>query len=415
MSVMMRFVSVALLTAVMAAGSFTGSVRASPAVQEDFDAFLAAFRVEASAAGISRKILDDTLDGIGPDPLVLRMNENQPEHGLTVSEYLDVVLTERRIRTARAKAAELEPLLSRIEKTYGVDAQTLVAIWGLETSFGAVMGDHDVIRALATLAFTGRRTAYARRQLLAALRIIQDGHAGPRDLKGSWAGAMGHTQFIPATYLAYAVDHDGDGRRDVWNHPGDALASAAHYLKVSGYRHGRGWGTEVRLREGFDHALADGSVYRTLSEWAAAGVLPAGDTDPVTRYGPDVRARLILPAGAQGPAFVTFGNFDAFLKYNRSVSYALAVSMLGDTIAGIERHTVVPWPQNGPPLSADERKTLQILLGSKGYDPGPADGIAGDRTARALRAWQRDHGFPADGYPSREVFEVLRQQKAGPQ
>ena len=384
-----------------------GTAAHSPARQGDFRAWLDGFRAEAAAAGIRADVMDDAFAGLTVNTRVFELNDNQPEFSRAIWDYLDSAVSERRIENGRAKLAEHRDLLSLIEQAYGVDAEILVAIWGLETSYGAIMGNYDAIQALATLAFEGRRTGYGRGQLIGALKIIQNGYADRDDLKGSWAGAMGHTQFIPTTYLTFAVDHDGDGRRDIWRHMGDVFASTANYLSASGYRSNEAWGTEVALPEGFDYALADRNMRKPVAEWAAMGLKPARGTSLIGVYDPNIRARLILPAGAQGPAFLTFDNFSAILQYNRSTAYALAVSLLSDAAGGGDGAVAAAWPRSDRPLSFAERKNLQEALTARGYNPGPVDGIIGAGTRAALRNWQRDNDLPADGYASATVLEAL--------
>ncbi len=386
------------------AASFAG---AASAQSTDFESWLEGFRAEAAAAGISAEVIADAFEGVIINKRVYELNDNQPEFSRRIWDYLDGAVSAQRIDNGRAKMAEHRALLSLIEQAYGVDAEIITAIWGLESSYGAILGNYDAIQALATLAFEGRRTGYGRSQLIGALKIIQNGYALRSQLKGSWAGAMGHTQFIPTTYLTYAVDHDGDGRRDIWTNLGDVFASTANYLSASGYRQNEPWGAEVRLPDGFDYALADSNIHKPLVEWAAGGVKTGTGTSLLGRFDPNMRGRLILPAGATGPAFLTFENFDAILKYNRSTAYALAVSLLSEEAAGRSGAVTALWPRGDRALAFAERKALQQALIDRGYNPGPVDGIIGAGTKRALRAWQRDNGLPADGYPSAAILETL--------
>ncbi len=388
-----------------AAAALISSASASPA---DFESWIAGFRSEAAAAGISASVLDEALNGLSINPRVYELNDNQPEFSRGIWDYLDSAVSATRVQNGKTKYLEHQKLLTLIETAYGVDAEIVTAIWGLESSYGAIMGDYDAIQALATLAFEGRRTGYGRSQLIGALKIIQHGYAARSELKGSWAGAMGHTQFIPTTYLSYAVDHDGDGKRDIWSNLGDVFASTANYLSVSGYRGSDPWGVEVRLPEGFDYALADSNIKKAVVEWGAAGIETIRGGGLTSRFDPNLRGRLIIPAGARGPAFIVFDNFEAILKYNRSTAYALAVSLLSEEIAGRSGAIVGVWPREDRPLSLDERKSLQQALKDRGFDPGPVDGIIGAGTKRALRAWQAQTGLPADGYASATVLEALK-------
>lgn len=381
---------------------------AAHAQSNDFEVWLKSFRAEASAAGVSEAVLDEAFANVSINERVFELNDNQPEFSRAIWDYLDSAVSDRKIADGRAALAEHRIALSVIDGTYGVDAETIVAIWGLESAYGRILGDYDAIQALATLGFEGRRTAYGRSQLIGALKIIQNGYADRSELKGSWAGAMGHTQFIPTTYLAYAIDHDGDGRRNIWSDLGDVFASTANYLSISKYKADQGWGVEVRLPTAFDYSLAGVSIKKPMVEWTALGVEGVRG-DLLATHDPNLPARLIVPAGARGPAFLVFENFEAILKYNRSTAYALAVSMLSDEIAGRTGRAATLWPREDRPLSLDERKALQRILAERGYNPGPVDGIIGAGTKAALRKWQKNTGKPADGYASAAVLEALRQ------
>ena len=382
-------------------------VCASAAAREpDFADWLDGFRAEAAAAGVSPEIIALAFDGLEANERVFELNDSQPEHARAVWDYLDSALSDTRIANGRMRLAENRALLAEIEGSYGVAAEAIVAIWGLESSYGKLPGNYDAIEALATLAWQGRRTAYGRAQLIGALKILQNGYAERADLKGSWAGALGQTQFIPTTYLAYAVDHDGDGRRDIWNNLGDIFASTANYLAASKYRVGAPWGVEVFLPEGFDYALADADIRHALAEWAAMGVSAARGR-LIGVLDPNLRGRIILPAGARGPAFLVFENFEAILKYNNSTAYALAVNLLAERIARNGPSLAASWPREDRALTLDERKALQQALKDKGFDPGPVDGIIGAQTKRALRDWQRSENLPADGYASADALMRL--------
>lgn len=385
---------------------------ASPALAQDlsFEDWVKGFRAEAAAAGIRKDVLDLALNDLRVNPRVFELNDNQPEFARAVWDYLDGALSVRRIADGRAKLAEQNALLSTIQKDYSVDASIIAAIWGQESSYGAILGDYDVIEALATLAWKGRRTAYGRSQLIGSLKILQNGYAERDQLRGSWAGAMGHTQFIPTTYLTYAVDHDRDGRRDLWGNLGDVFASTANYLAASGYQSGQPWGFEVTLPEGFDYALADVDMRRAVVEWRSVGIGKAlGD---LAELDPNLRGRVLLPAGARGPAFLVFQNFEAILKYNNSTAYGLAIALLAESVAGVETPIVAPWPRDDRALTLSERKAVQQALKDKGFDPGPIDGVIGAGTKRALRAWQKSQGLPADGYASGATLTVLAARAA---
>ncbi|GAB3465748.1 lytic murein transglycosylase [Azotobacter salinestris] len=360
------------------------------------------FRREALAAGIQPLIFDRAFAGINPDPAVVTADRSQPEFTRPVWAYLEGALAEQRVRNGQNLLKRHAALLERLEARYGVDRQALVAVWGMESNFGQVMGNKSVIRSLATLAFEGRRPQFAHDQLLAALSILQNGDVRPERMIGSWAGAMGQTQFIPTTYLSHAVDFDGDGRRDIWDSTADALASTAHYLQASGWRRGQPWGFEVRLPQGFDYAQADMADRKSLGEWRQLGL-----TLPVTRVADGEQASLLLPAGHRGPAFLVLDNFRSVLKYNNSTSYALAIGLLGERFQN-RGQIVAAWPLGDTPLSRSERIELQNLLASNGFDPGSADGIIGANTRKAVRGFQQRLGWPADGYPTSELLEALR-------
>ena len=387
-----------------------GAAARAAAAEPDFDDWLKSFRAEAAAAGVRADIVGLAFEGVKVNERVFELNDNQPEFAQSVWDYLDSALSERRVGDGRARFAENRALLAEIERAYGVDAEIIAAIWGLESSYGRIMGSHDTIGALATLGWKGRRTGYGRAQLIGALKILQNGYAARSQLVGSWAGAMGQTQFVPTTYLAYAVDHDGDGKRDLWTNLGDVFASTANYLAASGYRADLPWAFEVVLPAGFDYALADVDEKRALVEWAAAGV-EAAEGEIMAGRDPNLRGRIFLPAGAKGPAFLVFQNFEAILRYNNSTAYGLAVGLLSEEIAGTARPLAAAWPRADRALSLGERKALQQALKDKGFDPGPIDGVIGAGTKRALRAWQRSQGLPADAYASAAALALL----AGPE
>jgi membrane-bound lytic murein transglycosylase B len=380
---------------------------AEPAAQgQTFAQWQRRFRQQALEAGIEQTLFDQAFAGVVPDPGILRADSSQPEFTRPVWEYLDSALSAQRLASARRLLAEHTVLLSAIEQRYGVDRHILVAIWGLESNFGSNMGNNYVIRALATLAHEGRRPDFAHAQLIAALEILQRGDIQPAGMLGSWAGAMGQTQFIPTTYNSHAVDFDGDQKRDIWNSSADALASAANYLRVSKWQSGQPWGAEVSLIEDFDYALADMSIRKPLAEWAALGVNDARGEALMFTEG-EQAASLLLPAGHTGPAFLVRDNFRSILRYNNSTSYALAIGLLAKRMQG-EGEIIATWPTGDKPLARSERLELQQRLQAVGFDPGIADGIIGANTRQALRNFQIALGLPADGYPSKDLLEKLR-------
>ena len=372
-----------------------------------FAAFVDQFRIDAVAAGIDPALYDREMSTAAPLPTVRRAQDNQPEFVKPMWDYVDRATSAARIKGGREGFSEAEAILRDVSAAYGVEPEALVAIWGMESSYGRFMGDTDVLSALGTLAYKGGRQDFGRNQLIAALRILQEGYATRDTLKGSWAGAMGQTQFIPTTYLGHAVDHDGDGDKDIWSDHGDVFASTANYLAKSGWRAELPWGFEVRLPDGFEYALAERSVKRSVGDWLTMGV-EAGEGSVSERIDLNERVSIILPAGASGPAFLITDNFRAILRYNNSTAYALGVAKLSDAVAGRETALVQDWPRGDRPLSRAEKIALQQALLDGGYQPGPVDGIVGAGTRRALRAWQRDVGLPADGYASAAVLERLR-------
>ena len=370
---------------------------------QSFSEWKASFRDQALKAGISPLVFDNAFKDITPDMGVIKADRSQPEFTRPVWEYLDGALSPLRVRNGQRLLEQNAELLSRIEQRYGVDRQALVSVWGMESNFGTFQGNKSVIRSLATLAYEGRRPTFAQSQLIAALKIIQEGDIAPEKMLGSWAGAMGQTQFIPTTYETHAVDFDGDGRRDIWNSSADALASTAHYLQSSGWKQGQPWGFEVKLPADFDYAQADGSVRKTVAEWQSLGVQV-----PASAAGAEqLSATLLLPAGYKGPGFLVLDNFRAILRYNNSSSYALAVGLLSERFNG-GGLIKGDWPKDDRPLSRSERVELQTLLNARNYDAGNADGIIGANTRKAIRSAQQALGWPADGYPSHKLLESLR-------
>lgn len=372
-----------------------------------FPQWLAQFRQRMLAKGISQKTFDDAFAGVEPDPAVIKADGSQPEFIRPIWSYLDDVLATVRISRGKRLLAENAAILRRIEQTYGVDREVLVAIWGMESSFGQNAGHRSVIRSLATLAYDGRRPEFAEQQLADALQILQRGDISASDMKGSWAGAMGQTQFMPSTYLQYAVDFDGDGRRDIWNSTADALASAANYLKSYGWRSGQRWGIEVTLPTGFDYAQADDSIERSLAEWRRRGVQLPDNTWP-DNISAEEPLKLLLPAGYRGPAFLVSSNYYVILNYNNSTSYALGISLLSEAFNGYGR-VQAPWPRDDTPLTRSQGLDLQQRLAKLGYDPGKLDGLVGNDTRKAIRAYQKQQGLPVDGYPDQNLLKRLQQ------
>lgn len=351
-----------------------------------------------------RAILERELRGVTPDASAITSDLSQPEFARPVGDYVQRAVSPERIANGRNARARV-PQLPAIEARYGVPTEILLGVWGMETAFGTLKGDKDVIRSLATLAAQGRRRGWAETQLVSSARMIGEGYASRPQLRGSWAGAMGHTQFIPETYLTRAVDGDGDGDRDIWNSEADALASAANLLAQAGWRRGGSWAVEVALpRSGFDYSVTETLAARP-AEWAARGVRPA-DGRSWSAVDAESEARLILPAGAGGPAFLTFPNHMAIRAYNNSTSYALAVGLIADGLRGAPSLRTT-WP-NEAPLSLADRRAAQAALTQLGFSPGGIDGVIGAGTRQAVRAWQQARGRPADGHVNAGTVAALR-------
>ena len=366
--------------------------------------WIAGFRARALEKGVTAQTLDQAMTGLDFLPLVLDRDLNQNEFTKTIWEYLDKAVSDDRIAAGQKVLVEQKALLDRIAAQYGVDRQIVVAIWGLESAYGQVRGDISTVEALATLAYASRRAGFFEGQLVAALRILQAGDVTADRMLGSWAGAMGHTQFMPTSYLDLAVDFDGDGRRDIWaDDPSDALASTAAFLARWGWQKGQPWGVEVVLPAGFDFALAGEMVHKSAAEWAGLGLRSASGT-PLPDAGP---ASVLLPGGARGAALLIFANFHVLEHYNPADAYVIGIGHLGDRILGGPAIRA-SWPRDLRALSYAERTELQTRLTGAGFDAGGADGRIGPLTIAAIRAFQRSVGLVADGFPSLHVLTRLR-------
>ena len=370
---------------------------------QKFARWVAGFSTSARAAGIDEATLHVAFDNVSFIARVIELDRAQPEFTRTVGEYLDNALSKQRIARGQDKLLQLRPVLDPIAARYGVSAETLVAIWGMESNYGSFVGDIPTIDALATLGFEGRREEWARGQLLAALQILQNSDIDRAQLIGSWAGAMGQTQFLPSNFLAYAVDADGDGRRDIWGSIPDVMASTANFLVRSGWQTGQPWGLEVRLPPGFDYAHADADVRQASSQWSGEGV-QSMDGKPLPVL---ADSSILLAAGAHGPAFLVGANFRTILRYNNSNSYALAVSLLAQRLAGGPA-VQAPWPRDLKALTRSQLLVLQAALNARGFDSGTPDGMMGPATQRGVRQYQRSLGLPADGFPTLELLQRLQ-------
>ncbi|MBN8412331.1 lytic murein transglycosylase [Halomonas litopenaei] len=367
-----------------------------------FDQWLADFRRQARSEGISEDTLARALDGVRYRPRVIELDGSQPEFVRPVWQYLDTAVSNARVTQGRDKLAANRSAADRAQSSYGVPVEVLTAIWGIESNYGQNFGDFSTLEALATLAYDGRRRDFARGELLAALKIIQAGDITPQRMKGSWAGAMGHTQFIPSSFVSYAKDGDGDGRRDIWASIPDVMASTANYLNRAGWQPGQPWGVEVELPAGFDYAQTELDTRKSAAEWGQQGVRRLGGGE-LPAF---AEASVITPAGARGPAFLVGPNFRAILRYNNATSYALAVASLSERIAG-RPGIQGGWPRDEQPLSRTQVRQLQARLQALGYGVGTPDGIMGPNTRAGLRAWQRDQGLVPDGFATLRLLEQL--------
>ena len=375
---------------------------AAPLSPQDqkFQDFVRDFRVQATAQGVKGSIYDLALAHVARNPHIEELNLNQPEFARAVWSYLDSAVSDKRVADGRAALAANLPALTAIEAKYGVPKEVLVSIWGNESDFGHGHEPFNMFDALSTLAYDGPRADYARPELIAALKMMQQQHYTPQQMTASWAGAFGQTQFTPTTFLAHAVDGDGDGVIDLWHSTADALASTANVLADAGWQRGNGWGYEITLPGNFAYEIADPDQTKPVAEWRKLGVrmISGAALPPAEEYG-----AVFLPAGARGPAFLVFGNFKVVLKYNNATSYALAVCLLADRIRGAGP-VVSSWPRDEQTLSRDERVAFQTYLLKLGYDIGTIDGVLGRKARVALRLWQKAHALPADGFPTEDLL-----------
>lgn len=369
-----------------------------------FAQWLAEFRPRAAAAGIAADVLDSALRVARFNPKIVQRDRNQNEFTKTIWDYLDTAVSEDRVTHGQRAMRQHAELLQRIEAEFGVDRHVVAAIWGLESAYGSFRGDIPTIEALATLAYDARRAAFFEGQLMAALKILANGDVTPDAMRGSWAGAMGHTQFMPTSWWDHAVDFTGDGRRDVWSDdPADALASAAAYLRHWGWTSGALWGLEVTLPAGFDYDQTTERVKKPVSDWAAMGVKPVtGDALPDHGL-----ASVLLPGGARGAAFLIFSNFQVIEKYNTADAYVIAIGHLADRLRGGPA-IQASWPRDLRALTLDERIELQERLGKAGFDPKGVDGRIGPNTIAAVKAFQKANGLVPDGYASLDILQRLQ-------
>ncbi|MEX0430612.1 lytic murein transglycosylase [Spiribacter insolitus] len=383
---------------------FAGILPATAAA--GFDECIGGIRSEAISRGIEPATADRLLANVTPSERVIELDRRQPEFTATLHDYLTARVNEARIDKGRALLDEHAELLQAIQRDYGVPGRYLIAFWGLETNFGSYTGRMPTVQSLATLACDRRRGEFFREQLLAALHLVDERTLEPEQLQGSWAGALGNFQFLPSVYREHAVDADGDGRKDLWDSLPDAAVSAAAFLRARGWAPGERWGREVQLPDGFDYGLAERE--QPLRDWRDAGIRAAdGGPLPVA----DLEARLLIPAGADGPAFLVYRNFDVIMRWNPSRFYALSVGLLADRLIGAPPLSNPPPAEE--PLRIETVSAIQEALNTRGFDAGPVDGRIGSNTRRALRAFQADAGLVDDGHPDPDTLAELGIHQSG--
>lgn len=384
----------------------SGGFDFSSSGNERFDGWREAFAARAKASGRNPAVINEVLNNLTPvEEQVSVAAFEQAEFVKPIWDYAQSALSPSRITNGRAKLAASPDMFAEIERTYATPREILAAIWGMESSYGGFIGSFDAPAALATQAAQGRRQDFNEGELMAIMQLVEDGSATRTQFRrASWAGAVGQTQFMPTTFLAHARDFDRDGRKDLWDNAGDALASAANYLTVSGWRKGEPWAVEATIPAGFDYSLGDGQK-KSVAAWKALGLTPA--TAPAFANSDILQAELFLPAGSYGPAFLLFDNFNIIKRYNNADSYALAVGLLADQLAGRSQLSR-PWPTNIAMLTPDQARELQDGLNRLGYSAGAVDGIIGRNTRRALQSFQKDRGLLADGFPTVEMLTAVQ-------
>ncbi|XWN30951.1 MAG: lytic murein transglycosylase [Devosia sp.] len=392
-------------TMLTAAGAMT--TFSAPAQADQFSRCVASKWPMARKIGVTRPMFDKATRGLRPDGRTLKLVNRQAEFVKPIWEYLDTAVSAKRIQNGRRMYNKHKPTLDRIAARFKVDPEVVIAIWGMETSYGSFMGDHNAVQAAATLACASRRRQnFWSQQFVAAIKIAQDGHVPLDKMNSSWGAAMGHTQFIPTSWKAYAADYDGDGKRDIWRSIPDAFASTANYLAKAGWQYQQTWGYEVIVPANFDHRKADGRKKRTLAEWQRLGIKRAnGQAWPR----PSDPAYLFYPAGARGPAFLMLRNFDVIKRYNNADAYALAVGHLSDRIIGGGDFNRA-WPKDERPLTRAQVKEMQSILTRRGFSTGGVDGKVGPMTRKAIREFQSAKGKVPDGFPSTGLLNDLKRR-----
>ena len=398
----MRFTSIALLFA--SACAPLAFAQPTQAADADFTRCLDQLRAPARAAKVQDEAFTRFTQGLQPDMSVIEKLNFQPEFKLPIWDYLAALVDDERVADGQALLAQHADVLAQVAQRYGVDPATVVAVWGVESNFGRNFGSYPLVQALGTLSCYGRRQAFFRGEFFATLRILQSGDIAPERLVGSWAGAFGHTQFMPSTFERLAVDGDGDGKRDLIDNTADALASTANFLAKAGWQTGQPWGLEVKLPAGFSTAGEGRRSKRPMSDWIARGLRQVDGSALPAQLG---NAGLLTPAGPQGPAFLVLRNFDALYSYNAAESYGLAIAHLADRLRGGGPFTT-PWPTDDAGLSRAERRELQGLLVLRGHDIGAIDGALGERSRAAIRLEQQRLGQEATGRGGQKMLRALR-------
>nr|WP_197747751.1 lytic murein transglycosylase [Acinetobacter sp. Marseille-Q1620] len=379
----------------------------------NFQSCLANLRSAAIASGVSASAYDRYTQNLTPDYSVIDKLNYQPEFSTPIWDYMTGLVDQERVQKGQQKITQHRDVLNRVQAAYGVPVETVVAVWGVESNFGDISGKYPLLQSLGTLSCEGRRQSYFRGEFFAAMRILQRGDLTEDQLKGSWAGAFGHTQFMPSTYEELAVDFDGDGRRDLVSSTPDALASTANFLKKRGWQTGMPWGFEVKVPQGMSVAGESRRNKKSLGYWSDQGITRVDGTPLIQgNLSESSSAGLMLPAGANGPAFLVFRNFDAIYSYNAAESYALAIAHLSDRLQG-KGEFVTPWPTDDAGTSRAERREIQQYLLQKGYDIGEADGLVGDKTRQAIRQEQSKLGLNPTGRAGQKILRTLRNQQAG--
>ena len=392
--------------------TMTAPVTGSYMSTSSFQGCLANLRSQAIASGVSGSTYDRYTQNLSPDYSVIDKLNYQPEFSTPIWDYLSGLVDNERVQAGQQKLAQHRVVLNRVEQTYGVPAETVVAVWGVESNYGDISGKYPLLQALGTLSCEGRRQSYFRGEFFATMRILQRGDLTQDQLYGSWAGAFGHTQFMPSTYERLAVDFDGDGRRDLVSSTTDALASTANFLKRAGWQTGMPWGFEVKIPQGVSIAGESRRNKRSLNSWIAQGVTRTDGTALIQgNLSGSTPAGLITPAGANGPAFLVFKNFDAIYSYNAAESYGLAIAHLSDRLRG-ETPFLTAWPTDDAGTSRAERREIQQFLIQRGYDIGAVDGLIGDKSRQAIQQEQTRLGLKPTGRAGQQILRAFRQEQA---